>query len=359
MRLFSRQREADLEVLGRLKEHGCSSSTVDVLGRFIAQAADRELFHANPRYWAERLGLDERTVLTLIISAAAEGLFDLHWQTACPRCKSNGRVTQSLGGMTGVHRCEQCEHEYEPHLDDEIHIAVSVKETLRRLAPKNRDDLAFRASIDARYGSVPALALINVPAFRQLVSRQLLPEGQYLGVKRLAIFFSDLRGSTALYHRLGDAVAYHWVCEHFKVMFEAAGRHNGTAVKTIGDGVMGVFANPLDALSSIADVSAGLAALNERAGFLGDDRLILKVGLHVGACIVVTLNGRLDYFGETVNIASRLSGLAQGNDMILSPAIFDEPAACGFATSLGQILPLTVKLRGLPESHNVHRLVFS
>jgi class 3 adenylate cyclase len=62
--------------------------------------------------------------------------------------------------------------------------------------------------VNARLGRVPALALINIPPFRELVTSQLLPEGQSLGVRRLAIFFSDLRGSTALYHRLGDTAAY-------------------------------------------------------------------------------------------------------------------------------------------------------
>jgi class 3 adenylate cyclase len=130
-------------------------------------------------------------------------------------------------------------------------------------------------------------------------------------------------------------------------------------VKTIGDGVMGVFADPLDALRSIADALAGLAELNTRLGLTGDDGLTLKVGLHAGPCIVVTLNGRLDYFGEAVNIAARLGGLAKGDDVVLSHAILDDPKACALAEDLGQVEPLVVKLRGLPEDFELHRLTLS
>jgi len=343
--------------IGQLERHGFGPATLGALGRFLTQAADRELYQANPRYWADRLGLDERTTLTLIVAGVAEGLFDLSWQTVCPICKYYGRTASSLGGVTQLHYCDNCDHNFDAYLDEEIVIAVSVNEMLRRLSPSRRLDPVFREMINARYGRVPALTLINIPSFRELVTQQTLPEGQGLGVKRLTILFSDLRGSTAFYHKFGDAQAYRWVCEHFKVLFEAAAQHNGSAVKTIGDGVMGVFAGPLDALRAITEALARLAALNARIGLAGDDRLTLKIGLHAGPCLIVTLNGRLDYFGETVNIAARLGELAKGNDVILSHAILDDPNACTLAESLGQVEPLVAKLRGLPENFELHRLV--
>jgi class 3 adenylate cyclase len=343
--------------MDRLKQHSFSPALIAALSDFISQASDHELYQANPRYWANRLGLDERTLLTLLVAGAAEGLFELNWQTVCPICKYYGRSASSLGGVTQLHYCENCDHNFDAYLDEEIVVAVSVNEILRRLSPTRRLDPVFRELVNARFGRVPALALINIPTFRELVAHQNLPEGQWLGVKRLAICFSDLRGSTALYHKVGDAQAYRWVCEHFKVLFDAAARHNGAAVKTIGDGVMGVFADPHDALRSLADALAGLAELNTRIGLTGDDRLTLKVGLHAGPCIVVTLNGRLDYFGETVNIAARLGELAKGDDVVLSHAILDDSQTCALAEGLGEVLPLTARLRGLPEDFELHRLI--
>lgn len=346
-----------LKALERLEQHGFSEATLTTLSEFIARAADHELYQANPRHWADRLGLDERTTLTLIVAGVAAGLFDLDWQTVCPICKYYGRTASSLGGVTQLHYCDKCDHNFDAYLDEEIVVAVSVNEPLRRLSPKRRLDPVFRDWVNARFGRVPALALIHIPTFRELVSQQTLPEGQSLGVKRLAICFSDLRGSTALYHKVGDAQAYRRVCEHFKVLFDAAARHSGNAVKTIGDGVMGVFADPPDALRSIADALAGLAELNTRLGLTGDDRLALKIGLHAGPCIVVTLNGRLDYFGETVNIAARLGELAKGDDVVLSHTILDDPKACALAEGLGQVDPLVAKLGGLPEDFELHHLI--
>jgi class 3 adenylate cyclase len=57
-----------------------------------------------------------------------------------------------------------------------------------------------------------------------------------------------------------------------------------------------------------------------------DYPLRLKLGLHAGPAIAVTLNERLDYFGTTVNMASRLEGQAQGDDLIVSPEVMRQPA---------------------------------
>ncbi len=344
-----------LKNLTRLEKHGFHPATLAALITFISQAAEHELYQANPRYWAERVGLDERTILTLIIAGVAEGLFDLSWQVTCPVCGILGHA-QSLGQVSQVDRCA---HLPEARLDEEVSVTVSVSENVRLLSPTTRVQLAFRAEVEARLGVVSSLALINTPVFRELITNQNLPEGQSLGVKQLTLFFSDLRGSTALYHKLGDIAAYQMVRRHFMAVFEAVTRHNGTAVKTLGDGIMGVFAHPLEAVQGIHKAMQSLEQINTELGLKGDDRLVLKVGLHTGPCIVVTLNGRLDYFGETVNIAARLSALAQGDDVIVSHAILDDPATCALAEGLGQLLPLNAQLHGLPETFELHRIVIA
>ena len=340
-----------------LVQHGFGKDMIVNFSRFLSIAADHELYRANPRYWAVKLGLEEAVMLNLIVAAAVEGIIELIWQTTCPVCKYYGRAATSLGGVIGLHHCPHCDHAYEAHLDEEIQVTVSVSEKIRTLSSSARDDRLFRTLIDAKYGPVLAFTLINLPTFRELLTHQILPEGQSLGVKRLAIFFSDLRGSTALYERVRDAQAYGWVCEHFRVIFDAATRNHGTAVKTIGDGVMGVFADPKDALKGLAEVLRGLSEMNANAGLTDENQLILKIGLHVGPCIVVTLNGRLDYFGKTVNIAARLSELSTGNDIIMSHAVLEQPESCHLAEKLGQLFPLAARLRGVQEPIDLHRLV--
>lgn len=360
MNLFqSLSRQSNLANLDRLKKHNINDVIIVKLRNFVRNAIDHELYRANPRYWAERLGLDERTTLELIVAGVVEGLFDLTWQTACPLCKIYDRAAASLDQVTQLHHCENCNHDFEANLDEGLFVTVSVNDSLRRLTAADRADPIFHDCVNAHHGLVSALTFTTIPSFQEFLAYQSLAEGQSLGIKRLAIFFSDLRGSTALYHQVGDAEAYRRVSEHFKVLFDAAARHNGTAVKTIGDGVMGIFAEPKDALAAIADSLRGTAALNQQLGLQGEERLMLKVGLHVGPCIVVTLNKRLDYFGETVNIASRLSGVAQGDDVILSHDVLEDSGNCAFAESLGQLTPLTARLNGLSQNFDLHRLVIA
>lgn len=134
------------------------------------------------------------------------------------------------------------------------------------------------------------------------------------------MLFTDLRNSTQLYRAIGDATAFGRVLNHFDVLKRAISEEDGAIVKTIGDAVMAVFRDPVRALRAMLRAQKELA--NPTAGH---EPLVLKVGLHMGPCIAVTLNDRLDYFGSTVNLAARLEGLSTGSDVIISREIFDDP----------------------------------
>lgn len=341
----------------RLRPYDIPEGQVNALQSFVAKAAGHELFQANPRYLATQMMLPESAGLNLLITAVPADLFTLNWHITCPVCHTTGKTAQNLATLEPETVCHYCGTHFKPHLDDEISVTLTATSALYPVTA-GADNPAFRADVDARLGKTPALSLINVPAFRRLLTDQQLPQGHWLGVKQLVIFFSDLRQSTAFYNKFGDAEAFYWVREHFQMMFAAVEQHGGTAVKTIGDGIMGVFTSPEAALKAIAAGMQGLAQLNDAAGFVGHDRLTLKAGMHQGACIVVTLNSRLDYFGETVNIAARLAGLSSGDDIILSPTIMANASICTQANGLGQLSPLSTKLRGLPNQFDLHRLVF-
>ena len=81
--------------------------------------------------------------------------------------------------------------------------------------------------------------------------------------------------------------------------------HDGAIVKTIGDAVMAAFADPADAVRAAIAIQRRVAASTPTHG---GDAIVIKLGLHAGPCIAVTLNDRLDYFGSTVNLAARLQG---------------------------------------------------
>src|SRR6185312_3715437 len=97
----------------------------------------------------------------------------------------------------------------------------------------------------------------------------------------LTFLFTDLKGSTALYDRVGDIKAYDLVREHFDLLNKIVAAEEGAVVKTIG--------------------GVGHDGKDEGQG----EDLLLKIGIHEGPCLAVMLNDRQDYFGQTVNIAAR------------------------------------------------------
>ena len=161
-------------------------------------------------------------------------------------------------------------------------------------------------------------------AFRDLFSDQVLRPGDEVALKRVALMFTDLRGSTALYTDIGDAGAYQLVRDHFAFLAGIVRAHDGAVVKTIGDAVMAAFADPADALRAALAIQGQVAAFNARRA---DTTLVIKLGLHEGPCIAVTLNDRLDYFGTTVNMAARLQSESRGGDIVISRELAADPAA--------------------------------
>jgi adenylate cyclase len=171
--------------------------------------------------------------------------------------------------------------------------------------------------------AVTAADVSTLQAFRDWFASQALRPDVQLGITNLAVLFTDLRGSTQLYREIGDAPAFERVLEHFEVLRRSVDQHAGAQIKTIGDAIMAAFLDPAQGVAAGLEILRGMAQLNQTRT---DYPLRLKLGLHTGAAIAVTLNERLDYFGTTVNIASRLEGQAQGDDLIISEDVMRLPA---------------------------------
>src|SRR6185369_15149419 len=92
--------------------------------------------------------------------------------------------------------------------------------------------------------------LLTRQTFRKLFRSERVDEEEGLGIRQVTLLFTDLKGSTALYERLGDLNAYALVREHFALLGAAVQEHSGAIVKTIGDAVMAVFSRPTDAVSA-------------------------------------------------------------------------------------------------------------
>ena len=158
--------------------------------------------------------------------------------------------------------------------------------------------------------------------FRDLFASEVLRRGEQISVGRLAVVFTDLKGSTRMYQEIGDAPAFGRVLTHFEILRAAVAAEGGAVVKTMGDAIMAVFPRPVAALRAIAAAQQQLA---QPAPAGAPAPLQLKAGLHFGPCIAINQNDRLDYFGTTVNVAARLCGLCHGGDLVLSAALRGDP----------------------------------
>jgi len=180
--------------------------------------------------------------------------------------------------------------------------------------------------------ALTAHQVTTLQSFRDLFADQVLRPGDEVGIERVTLMFSDLKGSTALYERVGDAGAYRLVREHFAFLAETVRRHDGAIVKTIGDAVMAAFGDPAKAVRAAIAIQSRVEGFNARHG---PESIAIKLGLHQGPCIAVTLNDRLDYFGTTVNLAARLQGESRGGDIVISEALAADPVVATLLAPLG------------------------
>ncbi len=138
-------------------------------------------------------------------------------------------------------------------------------------------------------------------------------------------------------------------------MEEVVRRYNGAVVKTIGDAVMAVFMKPMDALTAACGMIDEFDAFNATAG--REEELIIKVGVHVGPCIAVSLNERIDYFGTSVNLAARIQGLSYDRDIMVSDRLFRESNAQELLRGKGWAWEgFSATLKGLQGEQLVYKL---
>jgi class 3 adenylate cyclase len=195
-----------------------------------------------------------------------------------------------------------------------------------------------------------AKQLLNNQAFRELYPIQNLIPDLHLNVRSLTILFTDLKGSTALYDTVGDVGAYNLIRQHFGILFEAVRQNSGAVIKTMGDAIMATFSEPLDG------VQAAVTMLQRLAGVEGRP-LGLKVGLHEGPALVINADSRLDYFGQSVNIAARVQALAESDQICISETVFLSPPVRRYIEQLNSdIHRFEANLKGVGESKVVYRV---
>jgi len=153
----------------------------------------------------------------------------------------------------------------------------------------------------------------------------------------MAVLFADIAGSTRLYDTLGDAQAKTLIDECIGIMRGVVARYAGRVIKTIGDEIMCVLPDADSGHLAATDMQLRIAALPA----VSNVKRAIRVGFHVGPVIEESS----DVFGDTVNMAARMAGLAKGMQIITTLATV-ERLSPALRSSTRQIAALSVKGKG-------------
>ena len=198
--------------------------------------------------------------------------------------------------------------------------------------------------------------LLNNQSFRELFRIQTLIPDLKLRLRSLTLLFTDLKGSTALYDQTGDVYAYSLVQEHYKILTESVRQNSGAVIKTMGDAIMATFSTPLDGVKAALEMMQKMGEFNE-ALLKQEYALGLKIGLHEGSALAVNAEDRLDYFGHAVNVASRVQGLAQADEIcVTEPVLQADGVRREFADRGYMEESRLVSLKGIGRPVNVYQL---
>jgi class 3 adenylate cyclase len=213
---------------------------------------------------------------------------------------------------------------------------------------------ALHHLIGKRKPFLTAKRMLSNQTFRDVYKADNLNIDQRLKITSLTFLFTDLKGSTALYERVGDLTAFDLVRAHFHALLEIIASERGAVVKTIGDAVMATFIKPEHALAAGLRMRAAMKKLNEERG---REDLVVKIGIHEGPCLAVMLNERQDYFGQTVNVAARVQSLSTSQEIHITAPVIGSPAVATILEK-ADIRPIQKEaaLRGIADKMVVYEI---
>ena len=165
---------------------------------------------------------------------------------------------------------------------------------------------------------VPEFAAVRLKAGEQRVAQSF---------QNIGVLFADLAGFTQMSGRLGASKTVAILDEIFTAFDDAAARLGLERVKTMGDGYMAVANKNRTApndLRPLADFALEIQRLASEAAARHGLPLGLRVGIHCGPAIGGVIGRhrpQFDYWGETINVASRLEGQGKTGDITVSPQV--------------------------------------
>ncbi len=243
-------------------------------------------------------------------SAMKEGSYRIHSR----ELEISVPLTISRNGESDSEFSFVCAQQPEKSLNPAPGSGITIHNKSRKRITVTFEDM----SLEDHY--VSASEISSLPEFRNQFPTELIRDKKNIAAIKLTVLFTDLFNSSDIYSTNGDEAAVGMVMEHFDVMQKVIEEERGSIVKTIGDSVMAVFPRPIYAVRAFHKAQDTFRNVSEQK-----QSIMLKGGVHTGDCVAVTLNNRIDYFGNTVNIASRLVDFARGDEVVISGEVYNCP----------------------------------
>jgi len=213
----------------------------------------------------------------------------LELKIICPKCSSSNPVDSGF--------CEKCGH----------NLSLSVKPPPKELSPEEK--------IDKIQKYLPKGLAEKILSQREKI------EGER---KQVAVMFCDMEDFTVLVDVLGADEAYVLMDQVYEILIHRVHDYEGTVNEMTGDGIMALFGAPIAledapqrAIRSAMAIHREMSRFNDRVRKEKENipPLKMRIGIHTGPVVVGTLGNdlRVEFkaVGDTVNLASRMEGLAE------------------------------------------------
>ena len=185
------------------------------------------------------------------------------------------------------------------------------------------------------------------------------------GRVRATVMFTDIRGFTRRSERMDPEDVVAMLSEYVDLVTAAVFKHGGSVDKFLGDGVLAVFGAPIsqpdnerNALLAAEEIRRNLRELN--ATRLARSELPITIGtaLATGEVVTGTLgrSAQLAYtvIGDTVNLASRLVGIAREGEILVTASTYEPVTDKGPVDGLNFDGPITLRVRGRQEPVTIY-----
>ena len=336
----------------------------DKIAAFLTNVSDRLLFHIPIYEIGKAFDIPREKILDIFIQGVYDGVFILEWIYHCPVCGHIAYEAPSLHQASSQNFCTICNKVFNNTLDTNIEVCFSIHPRLKMLDPTFKMNYIADIEKNIRNGkyrtwdtpdAIRGVEIIQNNLYRELMRSEVLIGTQVLPLKNATILFANITNSTKLYASLGDQKTFLLIKDYVRILSDIIRKCGGVPVKTIGGVVMGSFIDPSEAFQ--AAVKALRLLIKHSQNKPVNERIEIKMGLHSGPVLMVTLNNLLDYIGLTVNSALDTTYTALPNEIVISQALFNNRSIKRTILSVTDtVQKQQIRFKGNPENHTLYHI---